>query len=61
MLLLMLTSGVALVLACSAFLAYERLSFRKGLTHKLESLASMVGTAATAALEFRDTKVAQEI
>ncbi len=61
MLLLMLTSGVALVLACSAFLAYERYSFREGLTHKLESLAGMVGTAATGALEFRDTKVAQEI
>jgi signal transduction histidine kinase/ActR/RegA family two-component response regulator/HAMP domain-containing protein len=61
MLLLMLTSGVALVLACSAFLAYERLSFRKGLTHKLESLAAMVGTAATAAIEFRDAKSAQEI
>src|SRR5688500_9009945 len=61
MLLLMLTSGVALLLACSAFLAYERFSFREGLTHKLKSLAAMVGSASMGALEFRDAKVANEI
>src|SRR5687767_8711226 len=61
MLLLMLTSGVALLLACSAFLAYERFSFREGLTHKLESLATIVGIATTASLELDDPKAAQEI
>jgi signal transduction histidine kinase/ActR/RegA family two-component response regulator/uncharacterized membrane protein affecting hemolysin expression len=61
MLLLMLTSGVALLLACSAFLAYERFSYREGLTHKLKSLAAMVGSASMGALEFRDAKVANEI
>lgn len=61
MLLLILTSGVPLLLACLAFLAYERFSFRQSLTQKLESLAMIVGNASTAALEFRDPKVAQEV
>lgn len=61
MLLLMLTSGVALLLACGAFLAYERFAFREGLTHKLESLAVILGTASTAALDFQDSKVGREV
>ena len=61
MLLLMLTSGVALLLACSAFLAYERHSFRDGLTHKMQTLATIVGRASAAAVEFRDIKGAEEI
>jgi signal transduction histidine kinase/ActR/RegA family two-component response regulator len=61
MLLLMLTSGVALLLAGSAFLVYERFSFRQSLVQKLESLAAIAGNASTAALEFRDPRVAQEV
>jgi signal transduction histidine kinase/ActR/RegA family two-component response regulator/HAMP domain-containing protein len=61
MLLLMLTSGVALLMACGAFLAYERFAFREGLKHKLESLAIVLGTASTAALDFRDSKVGREV
>src|SRR5687767_2564081 len=61
MLLLMLTSGVALLLACGAFVAYERYSFRHTLTLKIESLAMIVGNASTAALEFKDSKVGREV
>jgi signal transduction histidine kinase/ActR/RegA family two-component response regulator len=61
MLLLMLTSGVALLLACGAFVAYERYSFRHTLTQKIESLAMIVGNASTAALEFQDSKVGREV
>jgi signal transduction histidine kinase/ActR/RegA family two-component response regulator len=61
MLLLMLTSGVALLLACGAFVAYERYSFRHALAQKIESLATIVGNASTTALEFRDSKVGREV
>jgi signal transduction histidine kinase/CheY-like chemotaxis protein/HAMP domain-containing protein len=61
MLLLMLTSGVALLLACGAFVAYERYSFRRALTQQIESLAMIVGNASTAALEFQDSKVGREV
>src|SRR5687767_14987330 len=60
-LVVMLTSTVALLLACGAFIAYERISFQRSVTEKLNSLATIIGTASTTALEFNDPKAADEV
>ncbi|MSU63400.1 MAG: response regulator [Pedosphaera sp.] len=60
-LLMLLTSAVALLLACSAFIAYETVSFRKKLVEDLASQAGLVGGNSTAALSFGFAKDAREI
>jgi PAS domain S-box-containing protein len=57
---IMVTCGVALVLACSAFVAFEIVTFRKELVRDLGTLAEMIGNASSAALEFNDPKAAAE-
>src|SRR5688572_8776196 len=50
----MLTSGVALLLACAAFVGYERLVFRDAIVDELSTTAAIVGDNSAAALAFDD-------
>ena len=50
----LLTSGVALLLACVAFLTYEMVVFRTGMVDELSSTAAMIGDNSSAALTFND-------
>ena len=61
MLVIMLTSSVALLLACAAFLVYESIAFRRNMTEHLASLATIIGNNSTAALTFNDSNTAREI
>ncbi len=56
-----LTSGLALLLACAAFLAYDIVSFRARMVGDLETLAQVVGDNSTAALTFNDPEAAEEV
>src|SRR3954469_10154 len=60
-LIIMLTSSIALLLAGAAFIVYELISFREGMKDDLLSKAAMVGETSTAALTFNDPKTAKEI
>jgi signal transduction histidine kinase len=51
----LLTSGVALLLACLAFVAYELVVFRGSMVAVLASTADMVGYNSAAALSFDDS------
>ena len=57
---IMLTSTVALFLACAAFAAYEWFTFRAAMPLRLAALAEIVGNDSVAALESNDPKVANE-
>src|SRR5436853_7424605 len=61
MLIIMLTSSIALLLACAAFVVFELFSFRQSMKDDLSSLAGMVANTSTAALAFNDESAAQEI
>ncbi len=54
MLVIMLTSTVALLLACGAFTTFEVLKFRRSLVERVGSLAVVLGNNCTAAIEFGD-------
>jgi len=45
-------SGVAVLLACVAFLIYDRMVFREAMLQDLSTLARMIGSSSTAALVF---------
>ncbi|MGD0651208.1 MAG: CHASE sensor domain-containing protein [Verrucomicrobiia bacterium] len=60
-LVIMLTSTVALVLACAGFVAYEVIAFRQTMTQNLTTLAQIIGDNSSGALDFNDPKAAQEI
>ncbi len=57
----MLTSSVALLLACMAFAIYDAITFRFALTRNLSTLAQIIGSNSTAALTFNDANAAREI
>jgi signal transduction histidine kinase/DNA-binding response OmpR family regulator len=57
----MATVGVALILACAAFLTYDQLAFRNSMRADLDILAEIFGSASTAALSFGDRKDAGTI
>ena len=59
-LIMMLTSVVALLLACGAFVTYEQVTYGKTMTRDLTILADVIGTNSTAALTFRDPDTARE-
>ena len=61
MLVIMLTSLVALLLACAGFIAYEIVSYRTELVWNLTSLAQMIGDTSSGALDFNDPKAAEDI
>lgn len=56
----MLTSVVALLLACGAFVSYERLVHRQSLVSELSSAAAMVGDNSGAALAFNEPSSAAQ-
>jgi hypothetical protein len=57
---IMLTSSVALLLACGAFVTYDLITFRGELVRELSTLAEIIGTNSTAALAFNDKHSAEE-
>jgi signal transduction histidine kinase/CheY-like chemotaxis protein len=57
---IMATSTVALMLACSTFLAYELVTYRSTVTQQLTTLAQIVAESSTAALAFDDRRAARE-
>ena len=56
-----LTSLIALMLACGAFLTYEFITFRGATVRNLTSLAEIVGKNSSAAIVFKDKATAEEI
>jgi PAS domain S-box-containing protein len=59
-LIIMLTSGAALLIACLTFAAYDVMTFRRGMISKLSTLAEIVGDNSIAALDFDDPQTAEE-
>ena len=58
---IMLTSCIALLLACSAFVIYERSSFRNDLVSQMSTLAEITAKNCAATLTFDRPENAQEI
>ena len=59
-LMVMLTSGVALLLACAAIATYELAAARRAAVSELSSSAQIIGANSTAALQFDDAAAAEE-
>jgi PAS domain S-box-containing protein len=57
---IMLTSTVALLLACISFMVYDARSFRRDMTERLSSLAVVIGNNLAAAIDFDDPAAAGE-
>jgi signal transduction histidine kinase/DNA-binding response OmpR family regulator len=60
-LIVMGTVTLALLCACAAMLAYDRMAARSSMRNDLDVLAEMLGANSTAALSFNDGPVAAEI
>jgi len=60
-LIIMVTVGAALLLACGAILTYDYFAFRATMRNDLSILADMFGANSTAALSFGDEKAEQEL
>jgi signal transduction histidine kinase/DNA-binding response OmpR family regulator len=56
----MLTSAVALVVACAVFLAYDVVYFRRAMVHQLSLQADIIGANSTAAITFDDASGARD-
>src|SRR5438034_2841409 len=61
MVIIMLTSSAALLLACAAFVIREVAEFRKDMVDDLTIKADFIGAQSTAALKYKDPKAATEI
>src|SRR5437879_13910045 len=61
MTIILLISGAVLLLTCSAFFAYELLTFRQTTVRQLSTLGEVIATNSTAALAFQNQNDAQEI
>lgn len=59
-LIVMLTSGVALLLTCVTFATYDVVTLHRALVRNLSTLAKIVGNNSTAALNFNDQESAVE-
>ena len=59
-LIILLTSSIALLAACVAFITYEVVSFRESVKNQLVTLAEVIGANCTAALTFQDPRSAGE-
>ncbi len=59
-LIIMLTSSIALVLACIAFSVYELRTYRDVTARELATMAQMIGANSIAALTFEDKRVAED-
>jgi len=59
-LIILLTSSVALLLACAAFVIYDTVTFRRELVERVTILADTVGNNCAGAIDFNDAKTAEE-
>jgi PAS domain S-box-containing protein len=59
-LIILLTTSVALLLACAAFIAYDTITFRRELSERVTILADAIGNNCAAAIDFNDPKTAEE-
>ncbi|MDM7924558.1 MAG: histidine kinase dimerization/phosphoacceptor domain -containing protein [bacterium] len=57
----LLTTTIALCVACTAFIVYERISFRRTVLRELTVTSEIIGRNSTAALAFDDGRTAEEI
>ena len=57
---IMLTSSIALLLACAAFIAYDRITFKEAMKRDLQILAEIIGSNSTATLTFDNETDAAE-
>ncbi len=55
----MLVSGAALLLACAAFIAYDKLTFRETMVRNLSTQAQIIGSNSVSALLFNDPQQAE--
>lgn len=60
-LIIMMTSCVALVMACVGFAFYDIMTFRETMGQRLTALAEVLGANSAAALDFYDSEVANEV
>lgn len=60
-LVIMLTTSVALLLACTALVTYDLISERRTMAVDLSTLAKVIGTTSTATLAFRDSDSANDL
>lgn len=60
MLIIMLTSTVALLLACVAFVGYDVWNFRRELVERIGGIAEVIAEHSTASLDFSDPKTAEQ-
>jgi signal transduction histidine kinase/DNA-binding NarL/FixJ family response regulator len=60
-LIIMVTVGAALVLACAAVLTYDYLAFRASMRNDLEVVTDIFGSNSTAALSFADQQATEEV
>ena len=58
---IIITSGVALLLACAGFWVSDLLLVRRAMVRNLYTLAHLLGNNSTGALDFNDAKVAKEV
>ncbi|HEY2930392.1 MAG TPA: response regulator [Acidobacteriota bacterium] len=58
---IMLTSSVALLLACAAFVVYDAVTFRQSMVRDLSILAEIIGTNCASALTFNESRSAQDL
>ena len=60
MLITLLISGAALIVACAAFTTYDYINFRKLMVRELITSADLIGDNSTAAISFGDHDAARE-
>jgi signal transduction histidine kinase/DNA-binding response OmpR family regulator/HAMP domain-containing protein len=61
MLITMLTSSLALLLASAGFVVYDTIAFRSRMSHDLMTQAKIIGSNSTAALAFHDERTVTEM
>src|SRR5579863_631946 len=54
----MVVSGVALLLACAGFFAYDQITFRENLVRTLSAQAQIIGANSISAILFNDPQAA---
>lgn len=59
-LIIMLTTSVALLLACMAFVTYDRITFKRAMRRDLSTIAEIIGSNSASALLFSDQEAAEE-
>jgi signal transduction histidine kinase/DNA-binding response OmpR family regulator len=55
----LLVSAAALILACAAFIAYDKVTFRETMVHNLSTQAQIIGANSVSALLFNDPQSAE--